>query len=461
MSTAVGWKTWEGRVVDGNFVLGPMLGNSEHSAVFSTERKSQKVAIKLIPVEGKDGDRQLAQWRAASQLSHPHLLRVFESSRCELNGSQYLYIVMELADEDLSQLLPHRALTTAEAGDMIPPVLDALSYLHARGFVHGRITPSNIMAVGEQLKLAPDHVASSAEINIAAKRLDVYDAPESAAGVVSPAGDMWSLGITLVTALTQSVPLSGEVSQRDAVAPGKVPEPFRGIARECLQMDPKRRCTVSEVRARLQPPARSVPVVPEPEPVPEPRSKRGPVIAAVIVVAGVAGFFIFHSRSKTGSPAATTDQSVQQAAPQPTAPSASQSAHAPAPAAPRVQSQPAKSKPVPPPVQQAPKPAAPKPEPTSSDGVVRRVIPEVSRASRNTITGHIRVSVRVDVDSSGKVTNATLVDAGPSHYFANVALKSSQEWEFSPAAANGSTSWMLHYRFGRSGTEVSADRVNR
>jgi TonB family protein len=476
MSTAVAWKTWEGRVVDGKFVLGPMLGNSDHSAVFSTERSSQKAAIKLIPVEGKDGERQLSQWRAASQLSHPHLLHVFESGRCELNGSTYLYIVMECADEDLSQLIPYRALTQPEAADMLPPLLDALNYLHSKGFVQGRITPSNVMAVSEELKLAADHVASSAEINVAAKRHDVYDAPESAAGIVSPAGDMWSLGITLVTALTQSVPLSGEVSQRDAISPGKVPEPFRGIVRECLQMDPKRRCSVAEVRARLQPPGRSVPVAPEPEPVREARTKRGPIIAAAVVVAAIVGFFILHSRNQSSSSAAP-EPSAQQSSSQPATPAASQPV--PLQSAPKAQSQPAQpksvqsqpaqskpvqSKPAPIPEQPASKPAAPKPQPTTSDSVVRRVIPDVSRASRNTISGHIRVNVRVDVDSSGKVTNATLVNAGPSHYFANLALKSAQGWEFTPAEANGSpaaSSWILHYRFGRSGTEVSADRASR
>ena len=42
-----------------------------------------------------------------------------------------LYVVMEHAEENLSEILPQRALTPSEARDMLGLVLDALSNLHA------------------------------------------------------------------------------------------------------------------------------------------------------------------------------------------------------------------------------------------------------------------------------------------------------------------------------------------
>ena len=39
---------------------------------------------------------------------------------------------MECADDDLSQILPERPLHPSEVSDLLPPVLDALFYLHKK-----------------------------------------------------------------------------------------------------------------------------------------------------------------------------------------------------------------------------------------------------------------------------------------------------------------------------------------
>src|SRR5512146_25862 len=145
-------KTWEGRVVDGKFPLRQYLGGSDHSAVFLTEaagNAAQKIAIKLIDVDAGDLDNQLSGLRAAAGLTHPHLIRIFDVGRGEIEGVSFVYTTMELAEEDLSQILPQRALTPEEVRDMLPPVLEALAFLHGRGFVHGSVQPSNVCAVGE------------------------------------------------------------------------------------------------------------------------------------------------------------------------------------------------------------------------------------------------------------------------------------------------------------------------
>lgn len=463
-------KTWEGCVVDGKFPLRQWLGGSAHSAVFLTERQSQKVAIKLVPAGSVDANGQLDRWRTAAQLSHPHLLRVYESGRGEVNGAPVLYAVMELADEDLWQILPHRALTPAEAADLLPPVLDALSYLHARKLVHGRIKPSNLLADGDQVKLSADHIVSSSEINSEPRRRDVFDAPETAAGIVSPAGDMWSLGVTLVVTLTQIVPVSEEASQHDPHARPKIVEPFRGIVRECMHLDPNRRCLVAEVQARLQPAARSVPAEPEPMPAPEPRSRRALVTVLLLAIAVVLGIFIIHSRGKTTPPStaaeappttASSETSSETSTRSPARQTAPQTDAAPQ-ATPRATPTPSvapRSKPVP-----SPRETVSSANATDGEGIVRQVIPAVPRSARNTITGKIRVSVRVNVDSSGKVTDATLTSPGPSKYFANLALNAARGWEFSTAQASGQptpTAWMLHFRFGRGGTQVSPESIKR
>jgi TonB family protein len=459
MSSPEEWKKWEGRV-DGKFPLRHWLGGSEHSAVFLTERPGhadEKVAIKLIAADS-DADRQLSHWRAAAQLSHPHLMRIYEAGRCRLDGTPLLYFVMEYAEEDLSQILPQRPLAAGEVTELLPPLLDSLSYLHGNGFVHGRIKPSNVHATGDQLKLSADQIVSSTELNPTPKRRDVYDAPETAAGIVSPAGDVWSIGVTLVAALTQNVAFEGETLRGDPDPPETVPPPFRGIARECLHLDPKRRCSITEIQARLQPAARSVPAEPEAPLAPRRPIKRGPIAAALLAAVVLVGLIIYFSRGK-GAPSpdsATTEQPAVQTAPQRSLQSEPQTV-APQPApqtAPAVAPKPAAAPPV----------ATPKEAVVSGGEVGHQVLPDVSKSAQKTITGTLKVGVRVEVDPSGKVTTAKLTSPGPSKYFAGLALKAAQRWEFSAPVVDGkptASTWMIQFRFKRTSTQAVPQRVTR
>jgi len=458
MSKSEDWKKWEGRV-DGKFPLRQWLGGSDHSAVFVTERsgQTQKVAIKLISADA-DAERQLARWRAAALLSHPHLMRIFEAGRCRLDGTPLLYLVLEYAEEDLSEILPQRPLAPNEVTELLPPLLDALSYLHSQGFVHGRVKPSNVHATGDQLKLSADQISSATELDSARRRRDVYDAPETAAGIISPAGDVWSIGVTLVAALTQNVSFDGQSqgqgqtqganTSRDPDPPETVPQPFRGIARECLHLDPKRRCSLEEIQARLQPAGRSVPApapVPARPPVPAYGNTWRIIVPIAVLLMFVLGLFFY----RTIFPPKISSQSgpikIEEVPP----------AAAPAPAEP-LSSKPAASSPAPVP---PPRKAA---EATRGE-VAHQVLPDVSQSARNTITGTVKVSVRVDVDSSGKVTSAELKSAGPSKYFAGLALKAARGWDFTPPEGDGTpaaSAWILQFRFKKTSTQASSTQVS-
>lgn len=450
-SKTASWKAWEGNVVEGKFPLRQWLGSSDHSAVFLTEYKTQKAAIKLIAADSADPD-QLSRWQSVAQLSHSNLIRIFESGRSQIEGVPILYVVMENADDNLGQLLPERALAREEASDLLPPLLDALSYLHGKGLVHGRIQPSNILAVGDRLKLSSDQIVSPESISGNQRRRDLYDAPETAAGIISPAGDLWSVGVTLVAAFTQNVAFVGEAEHGGPKLPETIPEPFRGIARECLHLDPRRRCSIAEIKARLQPAGRSVPAPAEVPLTKKTPATRGnirkiliPVAALVVVVLGRS----FLHRSTPSAERQGTNPQVSE--PSKTANSGTL---APTKEPPATIAQPTPS-------------TAPVPTDKSADSlgaVLHQVLPDVPQSARNTITGTIKISVRVDVDSSGKVTSATLEHAGPSRYFARLAVQAAERWEFTPTQKDGQptdSAWMLHFRFRRSGAQASSDRLKR
>src|SRR5437763_802943 len=100
------WAEWEGRLVDGKFRLLKCLRSTERSAVFQTERSkdgSGKAAIKLIELSDPGAQAQLARWKASNLLLHPHLVRTFEKGRVKLGELSCAYVVMEYAEEDLSQ----------------------------------------------------------------------------------------------------------------------------------------------------------------------------------------------------------------------------------------------------------------------------------------------------------------------------------------------------------------------
>ena len=415
------WKAWEGRVVAGKFPLRRWLGGSDHSAVFLTELGARKAAIKFVAAKVSD-DKQLSRWRAAAQRSHPHLIRIFEVGRCEIDGTTLLFLVMEYGEEDLSQILPQRPLTPAETRALLPPVLDVLAYLHGRGFVHGHIQPSNIFAVDNQVKLSAESVAVPDTSTLGGGvKPNIYDAPEVTAGKMSSASDVWSLGITLVTVLTQHPPLN-ERPVPDPLVPDTVPEPFRSIARDCLRRDPQQRRSVADIRIQLQPDSTLVPTASK---TPTGKSRFGrrvliPLTVLLLAAAFVGVKLFTHPENSATSPSTTPEQQ----------PVASTKA----------------------------KPEEKLSKTTSSSGaVVRQVIPEVPKSARNTIQGRIIVKVRVTVDSSGKVKSAKLVSPGPSQYFAGLALKAAQQWEFTPSQVNDqktSRTWILRFQFARASTQV-------
>ena len=441
MSKPETWKSWEGRSVEGRFSLRQWLGGTDHSAVFLTDRPGQtstRTVIKLISVDPAQLEHRLGQLRAARPLSHPNLLSIFEIGGTQVDGESFLFVVMEFAEEDLSQILPQRPLSQHEVSDLLPPLLDALTYLHSKGFVHGRIKPSNILAVGDHLKLSSDQITSVTDTDASRRRRDVYDAPETAAGIVSPVGDVWSVGVTLVAAITQHVAIAEETAPGTRSLPETIADPYRGIVAECLQLDPRRRCSIRQIQARLLPPARTVPEPTETISVAPARANRGPAIAiGVVIVALIIVFALVHFRGNSAPDTPRAD--VQQTAAEKNAPPASS-----------------------PPIRGAVQSST---NATRSGGeVTHQVIPDVPKSAQRTIHGTIKVIIEAQVDRSGKVSSTRFRLHGSSAYFAGLAQKAAQRWLFSPPQVDGqltASAWLLEFRFKRNATQAFSHRLTR
>jgi len=250
------WKKWEGQPVEGKFVLGQCLANTEFNAVFLTELPEppgQKAVLKLVAAGSPAAEAQLGFWKRAAHLTHPNLLTIFDAGRCRLEDLSFIYAVMEYAEENLGEILPQRALTPEEVRDVLDPALDVLVYLHGKGMVHGHLKPSNILATHDRLKLSSDSLFPIGEQRQLLRGRDIYDAPEMQSAPVSAKEDVWSLGVTLVEALTQHPPVVSSEQSADPVVPRELPDLFLVIAKHALRRDPHPRWSIAEIAARLNP----------------------------------------------------------------------------------------------------------------------------------------------------------------------------------------------------------------
>lgn len=250
------WTRWEGQVVNGAYPLRRFLNASSHSAVFLTESTTEgflNAAIKIIPTETSANEGQIWRWKTATTFHHPHLVGLLDSGNFELQGRNFLYVVMEYAEENLAQILPYRALSPDEVRELFVPALDALAFLHRENWVQGQLKPSNVLVVDDQIKLASDTIRPIGMARTAPAHSSIYDAPETDEGDVSSAGDIWSLGVTLVEALTQYAPSWPDGKTAPALLPSNLPAEFRETIERCLSADPGDRPTVAELQVQTSP----------------------------------------------------------------------------------------------------------------------------------------------------------------------------------------------------------------
>ncbi|HEY2352263.1 MAG TPA: TonB family protein [Candidatus Acidoferrum sp.] len=498
------WKTWEGQTVDG-FLLHQYLGGSDHSAVYLTQLNTfpqQNVAIKFIPADAA-ADAQLARWRVAGQLSHPNLLRLVRVGRCQVANNDVLYVVMEYAEEALSQILPERTLEPAEARQMLQSVLDALTYLHGQGLAHTRIKPGNVLASGDQLKVSSDTLCEIGSAPLVKTPSTIYSAPESEGAPISAAADVWGLGVTVVEALTQRTPVVRSQTRTEFPVPETIAPPFLEIARRSVQADASKRASLQEISSLLNPgaavkrePKRDPNLLPATEHVTPaepikkslaaqqatlvPRAMTGASEAVVVeprrkshvTITVLAVIFILmaillaprmlnrfsqlqpHADTVQPSIAPASDvldspdkknqQSMDKtinALKQPPAGVVSNSLNKPASAAVEPREV---------------KPARTEKHNPGRGAVVYQVVPDVSQRARETILGTVRVNVRVHVDANGNVSSAELGN-NANKYFGDQAVEVSRRWTFTPPQVNGSNAaseWVLRFEFSPTTTKV-------
>jgi len=281
---AIDWEHSLAEVIDGKYPLERFIEGDETHGVFLTVvegEQPRKAAIRILCLSEEGRRAALARWKRSADLSHPNLIEVYGTGETQVEGVDAVYVVTEFPDESLSEVIPERALTEDETSEFLRPTLDVLGYLHGKGFAHSSIKPSNLLAVQDRLKVSREDVRAVGT----SMATGPYTAPETPTEGATPAGDLWSLGMTLVEVLTQRLPQAGAAGMR---VPLIVPAPFNDIAKHCLAADPQERWNVEKVSKALD----GVPLV-EPEldirpkrPMSTAKVVRGALVAVGLIVVG-------------------------------------------------------------------------------------------------------------------------------------------------------------------------------
>jgi TonB family protein len=380
---------------------------------------------------------------------------------------------MERTEEDLAQVVPGRPLTPDETRDMLTSVLETLAYLHAEGFVHGGLTPANIMASGDRIKISSDGLLRIGEPSDDLSARCCTSPPESHIAL-TPAADVWSIGMVMVEVLTQHAPVWDPDGFDTPAVPESLESPFSELARRCLRREPKLRCSVADIASALRPashvpmevPRIAPPATLAPAATVQPTRRRpyllaGVVAASVIVVVGgLTGARLLSSTTDDNQgvasaraampekPATAPVTPVAAIVRTPDATPASDAAAAPATPKPA-------TTPEPDPATEAPvakRSAAAPPAAGVEDHFVPAVPPQILR----TIHGKVKVSVEVTIDPSGAVVDAKPQSASGSKYFGKFAADAVRRWKFKPAGDVASTR-LVRFEFRKDGCQVLAD----
>jgi len=224
----------EGFEIDGKYRIGPPFNaveraGAEQQGIYETWRDGHPAIVRLLSPETEGRASELVAGFAAGQkMRHPNLLEVYDFGEVRVHGTKCVYVVTERPDENLAGVLRQRALNENEARQILEGVIPALEYLHERGYVHGSVRPSEVLACGEKVKLSSDGIRPVSAGRDFGDAPGLYGAPETATGRFGPASDAWSLAVLTLEALTRS-PYPSEI---DRLSP-----PFRDIVEGGLRRD--------------------------------------------------------------------------------------------------------------------------------------------------------------------------------------------------------------------------------
>lgn len=260
----------DGAVLLGDrYLLGDLVGRGGMAKVYRAHDRllGRTVAVKVMrAVTAGDEERARFTDEASmlARLSHPGLVTVLDAAT---RGDEP-YLVMELVDgPSLDECCRGVALEPERVATIGAQLADALGHVHAAGIVHRDLKPGNVLlsadgraqltdfGLARIMSAAIRHTTTGATVGTPA-----YLAPEQVRGdEITPAVDVYALGLVLIEALTgacpyQGVPVEAALARLTTppVIPGDLPRPWHVLLRAMTALDPADRPSTAEAADALR-----------------------------------------------------------------------------------------------------------------------------------------------------------------------------------------------------------------
>ncbi len=260
----------------GHYRLTARLGHGGMADVWQAldERLDRPVAIKLFRPEATQPQRERNEMRLLANLNHPGLVTVFDAGIADDSyGTAHSYLVMELiTGPPLSYQLDKGRIPPTVVAEIGVELASAFAYIHERGIVHRDVKPANILLVAPLEPGAPFEGVKLTDFGIARMLDDTrltehgmtigtpnYLSPEQVRGdELTPASDVYSLGLLLVECLTGQVVYPGHGIEaavarlhRVVQVPPELGPAWAGVLQPMLAIDPAARPSAAAVATAL------------------------------------------------------------------------------------------------------------------------------------------------------------------------------------------------------------------
>ncbi|HEU4911918.1 MAG TPA: serine/threonine-protein kinase [Actinomycetes bacterium] len=221
----------------------------------------REVAVKILRREYADDPTFLERFRAEARhtaaLSHPNIAAVYdfgEGGGGEEQDSPFL-VMEHVRGEPLSAIVAREgSLRPDRTLELVGQAALGLQAAHDAGVIHRDVKPGNILVTADDEVRITDFGISRATDSVPLTQTGTimgtafYISPEQASGgSVTPASDIYSLGIVAYECLTGRRPFNGDTPVSVALAqvreeppalPPELPEPVRALVMRMLAKDP-------------------------------------------------------------------------------------------------------------------------------------------------------------------------------------------------------------------------------
>ncbi len=206
-----------------SYRVGRLIHQAESAQIHAASNEfGRPLVLKIYrpqPMQGESPDVQwLREQRLLGLLNHPQVLRLHEAFRC----GHWLCLALEPADANLEEWISrHGPMAVLAVRELARQLLEGLHAIHARGIVHLDVSPQNVLVqapgpgqASPRFKIADFGISVLLSEGVELSRPPDHWAhlpPEllqPGSRSPTPRCDLYGLGLTLMLALTGSLPLT-------------------------------------------------------------------------------------------------------------------------------------------------------------------------------------------------------------------------------------------------------------